>query len=46
VLAKGEISVALRLRVSGASRPAVEAVEKAGGSITLTVPAPAAQTAE
>jgi large subunit ribosomal protein L15 len=44
VLAKGEISVALRLEVTGASKAAVEAVEKAGGSITLAkAPAAAAE---
>ncbi|WP_101340198.1 50S ribosomal protein L15 [Cereibacter azotoformans] len=36
VLAKGEISAKLTLTVTGASKTAVEAVEKAGGSITLT----------
>ncbi len=41
VLAKGEIAVALRLEVTGASKAAVQAVEKAGGTITLA-PAPAA----
>ena len=46
VLAKGEISVALTLTVSGASRPAVEAVEKAGGSLTVTVAKEAAATTE
>ena len=37
VLAKGEISVALTLTVSGASRPAVEAVEKAGTTDIMPV---------
>ncbi|MDR5654758.1 50S ribosomal protein L15 [Ruixingdingia sedimenti] len=46
VLAKGEITAALKLVVSGASKSAVEAVEKAGGSITLTKAAPAAEAAE
>jgi len=36
VLAKGDIKVALKLVVSGASKPAVEAIQAAGGSITLT----------
>jgi large subunit ribosomal protein L15 len=36
VLAKGELSVALNLTVAGASKSAVEAVEKAGGKITVT----------
>ena len=34
VLAKGEISSKITLAVTGASKSAVEAVEKAGGSIT------------
>jgi large subunit ribosomal protein L15 len=34
VLAKGEISSKVTLNVTGASKSAVEAVEKAGGSIT------------
>ncbi|WP_377192700.1 50S ribosomal protein L15 [Ruegeria meonggei] len=36
VLAKGEISVKVNLEVTGASKAAVEAVEKAGGSLTVT----------
>jgi large subunit ribosomal protein L15 len=35
VLAKGEVTSALRIVVTGASRPAVEAVERAGGSLTI-----------
>ncbi|ABA77881.1 50S ribosomal protein L15 [Rhodobacter sphaeroides] len=46
VLAKGEITAKLALTVSGASKSAVEAIEKAGGSITLTAPAAAAASAE
>ena len=45
VLAKGEISAKIDLNVSGASKAAVEAVEKAGGKVTLISPkaeAPAA----
>jgi large subunit ribosomal protein L15 len=38
ILAKGEITAKLNLTVSGASKPAVEAIEKAGGSLTLTAP--------
>ena len=38
VLAKGELTSALNLTVAGASRTAVEAVERAGGRITLTRP--------
>ena len=39
VLAKGEIASALTLRVTGASKAAVAAVESAGGTVTLTAPA-------
>jgi len=36
VLAKGEITAKIKLSVTGASKSAVEAVEKAGGSLTIT----------
>jgi len=36
VLAKGEFSAKIDLHVVGASKSAVEAVEKAGGSVTVT----------
>ncbi|MFT5342016.1 MAG: large subunit ribosomal protein L15 [Paracoccaceae bacterium] len=36
VLAKGEITSKVTLEVTGASKSAVEAVEKAGGSLTVT----------
>ena len=36
VLAKGEITSKVQLSVTGASKSAVEAVEKAGGSLTVT----------
>ncbi len=39
VLAKGEISVALNISVTGASAPAIAAVEKAGGSLKVTTAA-------
>ena len=42
LLAKGEISAKLDIAVTGASKAAVAAVEKAGGSVTL----PAAPAAE
>ncbi|MFD1157334.1 50S ribosomal protein L15 [Roseovarius aestuarii] len=42
ILAKGEISAKVTLEVTGASKSAVEAVEKAGGSLTIT----SAQAAE
>lgn len=35
VLAKGEITAKVSLEVTGASRSAIEAVEKAGGTLTL-----------
>ncbi|WP_298844918.1 50S ribosomal protein L15 [uncultured Roseobacter sp.] len=44
VLAKGEVTAKLTLEVTGASKSAVAAVEKAGGS--LTVAAPVAETSE
>ena len=43
VLAKGEITAKLVLTVTGASKPAIEAVEKAGGTITLTAPVAASE---
>ena len=42
VLAKGDFSAKLTLNVTGASKSAVDAVEKAGGSLTVTT----AQAAE
>ncbi|HEY9040008.1 MAG TPA: 50S ribosomal protein L15 [Roseovarius sp.] len=45
VLAKGDVTSKITLEVTGASKSAVEAVEKAGGSLTLTG-ASAAQAAE
>ncbi len=38
VLAKGEITSKIDLQVAGASKSAVEAVENAGGSVTVTAP--------
>ena len=35
LLGKGELTTAVKLNVTGASKSAVEAVEKAGGSVTL-----------
>jgi large subunit ribosomal protein L15 len=37
LLAKGEITRAITITVSGASATAIEAVQKAGGSVTTTV---------
>jgi large subunit ribosomal protein L15 len=42
ILAKGEITSKVMLKVSGASASAVEAVTKAGGSVTLLAPVAAA----
>lgn len=37
LLAKGELTSKVSFEVSGASKSAIEAVEKAGGTVTLTV---------
>ena len=37
ILAKGDLSAKLTIEVSGASKGAIEAVEKAGGSLTVAV---------
>ncbi|TNE37028.1 MAG: 50S ribosomal protein L15 [Alphaproteobacteria bacterium] len=42
LLAKGELKAKLTIEVAGASKSAVEAVEKAGGKVTLSAAAPAA----
>jgi len=44
LLAKGELTTALHFHVAGASKTAIEAVEKAGGSVVVLAPreAPAA----
>lgn len=39
ILSKGEITAKVKLTVTGASKSAIEAVEKAGGSLTLATPA-------
>ncbi|GAC1341466.1 MAG: 50S ribosomal protein L15 [Acetobacteraceae bacterium] len=44
LLAKGEITTAVRVTVSGASAAAIAAVEKAGGTVTTLVPARVAET--
>ena len=41
VLAKGELTAKVSITVTGASKSAVEAVEKAGGSLTVAAPAAA-----
>ncbi|KQI67108.1 50S ribosomal protein L15 [Loktanella sp. 3ANDIMAR09] len=42
VLAKGELTSKITLNVTGASKGAIEAVEKAGGSVTVAAPKAAA----
>jgi len=46
ILAKGDFSAKLNLDVTGASKSAVEAVEKAGGSMTVKAAALAAEASE
>lgn len=46
LLAKGELTAKVTMSVTGASKAAVEAVEKAGGTITLTGPAKPEAAAE
>ncbi len=41
VLAKGDLTTKVDLQVTGASKSAIEAVEKAGGKLTVTAPAAA-----
>ena len=46
ILAKGELtSKGLKISATGASKPAVAAIEAAGGVLTLTAPAPKADAA-
>jgi large subunit ribosomal protein L15 len=45
LLARGELSVALTLEVDGASSAAIAAVEKSGGKVVVSAPAPAAEAA-
>jgi len=42
ILAKGEFSAKVNLEVTGASKSAIEVVEKAGGSLKVSTPAAAA----
>lgn len=46
LLAEGDISASLKLVVSGASKAAVAAVEKAGGSVDIQTGKPAPATAD
>jgi len=41
VLAKGDVTAAMTIEVTGASKSAIAAVEKAGGSLTIAAPAAA-----
>ena len=43
LLGKGEVTSALTLTVTGASKGAIEAIEKAGGSVTVAQPAASAE---
>jgi large subunit ribosomal protein L15 len=45
LLGRGEIKVAVQLAVHGASKPAIAAVEKAGGTVTVLAPAKTAESA-
>jgi large subunit ribosomal protein L15 len=46
LLAKGVLKSKITIEVAGASQAAIEAVEKAGGKVTVTAPPAAAQTGE
>jgi large subunit ribosomal protein L15 len=46
VLGKGEVKAKLNLTVTGASKSAVEAIEKAGGKVTILQPKVEAETSE
>jgi len=41
LLAKGELTARVEIHVDGASKPALEAVQKAGGTVVLPQPLPA-----
>ena len=46
ILAKGDVTSKLKLDVTGASKSAIEAVEKAGGSLTVKAAPVAAEASE
>ncbi len=46
LLGKGELKAKVQFKVAGASKGAIEAVEKAGGSVEVTAPKPAPSKAE
>ena len=45
LLAKGELKATVTIEVAGASKAAIAAVEKAGGTVEVIVPKPAAESA-
>ncbi len=45
ILAKGELTAKVALSVTGASKSAIEAVEKAGGTLAVTAPVSADESA-
>ena len=45
LLGKGELTAKVSLRVAGASKSAIEAVERAGGSVEVIAVVPAAEKA-
>ncbi|MEQ8286914.1 50S ribosomal protein L15 [Thalassospira sp.] len=46
LLAKGELKAKLNIEITGASKSAIEAVEKVGGSVKVLAPAAEAEKAE
>ncbi|GJM01576.1 MAG: 50S ribosomal protein L15 [Rhodomicrobium sp.] len=46
ILAKGELKAKVTIEAAGASKTAVEAIEKAGGKITIIAPATTEETQE
>ncbi len=46
VLGRGELSAKVKLEVAGASKGAKEAIEKAGGTVTVAAPAKSSDKAE
>ncbi|MCX5514525.1 50S ribosomal protein L15 [Kaistia algarum] len=46
LLGPGELKVAVQFEIAGASKPAIEAVEKAGGSVKVLAPKVAEEAAE
>ncbi|HUC63506.1 MAG TPA: 50S ribosomal protein L15 [Alphaproteobacteria bacterium] len=46
LLAKGELKTKITIKVTGASAAAISAVEKAGGTVIVTAPKPAPESAD